>query len=126
MVGWKKLVLQAAGFGAGFGALLVVIVGGWLWYESRPHKEPAWNNTAIKASFKDVVLTTSIPKPRQWLDTSDYMPCVVKGRYSLISASISAAPGAGGSSSGEARTTLKGGRLLWPSSRGAGPRRSSH
>ena len=64
MVGWKKLILQAAGFGAAFAVVLAAIVGTCIWYEGRPHKEPEWNSTAIKATFKDVVITTSIPKPK--------------------------------------------------------------
>lgn len=64
MAGWQKLVLRAAGFGGGFAVALAVIVGGWVWHQGRPQKEPEWNSSAIRATFKDVVITTSTPKPR--------------------------------------------------------------
>jgi hypothetical protein len=63
MTGWKKLVLQAASFGAAFAVVLCLIVGSWLWYESHPH-EPKWNSTTIRATFKEVGITTSVPKPK--------------------------------------------------------------
>ena len=63
MTGWKKLVLQAASFGMAFALMVCLIVGGWLWYESQPH-EPKWNSTAIRATFKEVGITTSVPRPR--------------------------------------------------------------
>jgi hypothetical protein len=61
MIGWKKIVLQAAGFGAAFAVTVCLIVGGWLWYESHPH-EAKWNSSAIKATFKEVGITTSVPR----------------------------------------------------------------
>jgi hypothetical protein len=61
---WKKLVLVGAGIGGGFAIMLAVIAAGWVWYEGRPHRDPDWNTTAIKATFKDVVITTSVPKPK--------------------------------------------------------------
>jgi hypothetical protein len=64
MTGWKKLVLMAAGFGGGFAVVMASIVGIWVWYQGRPQKQPEWNSTAIRATFKDVVITTSKPKAR--------------------------------------------------------------
>jgi hypothetical protein len=58
MVVWKKFVLMAAGFGGGFAVVMGAIVGSWVWYQARPQKEREWNTTAIKATFKDVVITT--------------------------------------------------------------------
>jgi hypothetical protein len=64
MLSGKRLVLSAAGFGGGFAIVAAALVGGLAWYESRPKKLPEWNTTAIKATFKDVVLQTSVPKPK--------------------------------------------------------------
>jgi hypothetical protein len=64
MTGWKKLVLLAAGFGGGFAVVMAAIVGGWVWYQGRPQKQPEWNSAAIRATFKGVGITTSTPKPR--------------------------------------------------------------
>lgn len=48
---WKKLLLRAAGFGAGFAVALVAVLGVWLWLSSRPKP---WNKNAIKAGFDRV------------------------------------------------------------------------
>lgn len=63
MPGWQKLVLRAASFGAAFAVVSCLIVGSWLWYESHPH-EPKWNSTAIRATFKQVGITTAVPRPK--------------------------------------------------------------
>lgn len=64
MVGWKKIVLTAASFGSGFAVVLAVLIGAVLWYQGQPQKEREWNTTAIKATFKDVAITTSTPAPK--------------------------------------------------------------
>jgi hypothetical protein len=64
LVGWKKIVLTTAGFGGGFAVLLAVLIGGVLWYQGRPQIEREWNTAAIKATFKDLRVTTSTPKPK--------------------------------------------------------------
>jgi hypothetical protein len=64
MVGWKRVLLIGAGFGAGFAITLAAIVGAFVWYQSRPAKEPDWNTRAIKATFKDIGITTSVAKPK--------------------------------------------------------------
>jgi hypothetical protein len=61
---WKKIILRAAGFGGGFAVILASIVGLSIWYEGRPPREPDWNSAAIKATFKNVLITTSTPKPK--------------------------------------------------------------
>jgi hypothetical protein len=45
---WKAIALKAAGFGAGLAIALCAILGGWVWYSSRPIP---WNKSAIKATF---------------------------------------------------------------------------
>ena len=51
---WKKLLLTGIGWGLGTAVGLALIVGGFLWYESRP-KPPVppkpWNSSAIKADY---------------------------------------------------------------------------
>src|SRR5262245_23435902 len=44
----KKSLVISAGFGAGAVLMLALVVGGVLWYTSRPR---SWNATAIQASF---------------------------------------------------------------------------
>jgi hypothetical protein len=44
--------------------VLAAIAEVWIWHESHPRRDPEWNTTAIKATFKDVVIDTSTPKPR--------------------------------------------------------------
>src|SRR5437016_2221674 len=51
MVGWKKIVLMAAGFGGGFAVAMAAIVGGWVWYQGRPAKPKPWDAKAIVATF---------------------------------------------------------------------------
>jgi hypothetical protein len=49
---WKRLVIISASAGAGFAVLLAVIVGGVIWYSSRPPKP--WNSAAIKATYDSI------------------------------------------------------------------------
>jgi hypothetical protein len=51
MVGWKKLLVLAAGFGGGFAVVLASIVAGWAWYQSRPERPKPWDEKAIIATF---------------------------------------------------------------------------
>lgn len=51
MVGWKRVLLIAAGFGGGFAVVLASIVAGWAWYQSRPEKPKPWDAKAIIATF---------------------------------------------------------------------------
>jgi len=48
---WKRLVVISAASGAGFAVVLAVIVGGSLWYKSRPNAPKPWNTGALKATF---------------------------------------------------------------------------
>jgi len=52
MKSWKKFLLIGAGFGAGFAVLAGILVGGVIWYDSRPQKPKPWNATAILATFE--------------------------------------------------------------------------
>src|SRR5215510_6062163 len=45
---WKSPLVISAGLGAGVGLMVALIVGGVIWYTSRPKP---WNATAIRASF---------------------------------------------------------------------------
>jgi hypothetical protein len=56
MTTWKRVVLIAAGFGAGFVVCAAVIAGTFYWYSTRPQP---WNNTALKASFETMGLSTN-------------------------------------------------------------------
>jgi hypothetical protein len=51
---WKKFLIVDVGWGLGTAVGLAVILGGFLWYESRPKPpEPPkpWNRSAIKAEY---------------------------------------------------------------------------
>jgi hypothetical protein len=63
MVNWKRSLLIGVGFGAGFALVLVALIAAYVWYDGRPHSEPAWNTTAMKATFSNVQIVTSTPKP---------------------------------------------------------------
>ncbi|MGB8477909.1 MAG: hypothetical protein WCE63_03590 [Acidobacteriaceae bacterium] len=52
MENWKKLLLRAAGFGAGFAVIAGVILGGALWWSSRPPRPKPWDEKAITASYE--------------------------------------------------------------------------
>jgi hypothetical protein len=49
--GWKRLALRSAAAGAGFAVAASLIVGGFLWYQSRPKPQRPWNASAITATF---------------------------------------------------------------------------
>lgn len=53
---WKRLFLRAAGFGAGFAAVLILIGGGVVWYSNRPKPPKPWDNRAVVAEY-DYVTT---------------------------------------------------------------------
>jgi hypothetical protein len=45
------MFLKAAGFGAGFAASLILLLGLIVWYRNRPVPPPAWNKSAITAKW---------------------------------------------------------------------------
>jgi hypothetical protein len=47
MAEWKKPLLIGIGWGLGTAVGLVVLVGGFLWYQSRPKPPKPWNTSAI-------------------------------------------------------------------------------
>jgi hypothetical protein len=54
-VNWKRIVLIAAGFGAGFAIFATAIGAGIYWYANRPKP---WNKNALKATFATVEFNT--------------------------------------------------------------------
>src|SRR5260370_12541496 len=54
----KKWVFYAAGFGAGFAIVLVLMVSALVRYNPRPKPQKPWNTNAIKVKFTD--LTTQL------------------------------------------------------------------
>jgi len=48
---WKRILLQAAGFGAGAGLTVAIFLGLFVWYKSRPVKPKPWDHGAIIAQF---------------------------------------------------------------------------
>ena len=63
MIGWKKIALQAAAFGVAFAVVLCIVAGAWIWYANSPRYQAAWNSTAIRATFKDITVSTSPQQP---------------------------------------------------------------
>lgn len=51
MANWKRFLLIGAGFGAGVATISALILGGWMWYRSRPAKPKPWDTRAIVATF---------------------------------------------------------------------------
>jgi hypothetical protein len=51
---WKRILLRAAGFGAGFALSLALILGVALWYESRPKPPKPWDAKTIRAEYDHV------------------------------------------------------------------------
>ena len=56
---WKRVALFGASFGAGFALVVTIIIGGILWYNSRPK---LWRAGAIKAQYASLELTTGLDK----------------------------------------------------------------
>jgi hypothetical protein len=54
-VNWKRLILAAAGFGAGFAAFVAAIGAGVYWYANRPKP---WNKSALTATFATLEFDT--------------------------------------------------------------------
>jgi hypothetical protein len=51
---WKKLFLVGVGWGIGTAVGLALIVGGFVWYQSRPKPPKQWSVSAIKAEYDHV------------------------------------------------------------------------
>jgi hypothetical protein len=51
---WKTIFFRAAGFGAGVAAVLVIAVGLFAWYESRPAPPKPWKKDALTASYNKI------------------------------------------------------------------------
>jgi hypothetical protein len=58
MAPWQRITLKAAGFGAGFAAILVAAIAGWLVFQSLPETPKPWNRDAIKATYADLYMDT--------------------------------------------------------------------
>jgi hypothetical protein len=50
-LGWKRPILIGVGWGLGTAVGLVVLVGGFFWYEARPQPPKPGNPAAIKAEY---------------------------------------------------------------------------
>lgn len=48
---WKNIALKSAFFGIGFSLILIMTIGGYFWYESRPKPIKPWDNNAIVAYY---------------------------------------------------------------------------
>src|SRR6266849_883504 len=60
MPSWKRILLKAAGFGAGAVVGTAMVVALFFWYTTRPVKPKPWNRGAITADYYRV-LTTDQP-----------------------------------------------------------------
>src|SRR5579859_3795853 len=56
MENWKRILLRSAGFGAGFALIAAVVVGGVVWWQSRPPKQTPWSDSAITAKYTLITL----------------------------------------------------------------------
>jgi hypothetical protein len=54
MDNWKRILLRAAGFGAGFAVVAAFIIGAVFWWSSRPPKVKPWDDKAITASYESL------------------------------------------------------------------------
>jgi hypothetical protein len=58
MTDWKRALLIGVGWGVGTALALAILVGGFLWYDSRP-KPPTppkpWDSTSIKAEYDTAI-----------------------------------------------------------------------
>jgi hypothetical protein len=48
---WKKILIKAAGFGAGFAIVSAIVLFIFVWWSSRPVKPKPWNTEAITAIY---------------------------------------------------------------------------
>lgn len=55
---WKKVLLKAAGFGAGFAIAAALIIGLGVWWNERPAKQKPMNNRAITATYAGLAIQT--------------------------------------------------------------------
>jgi len=53
MVEWKRPLLIGVGWGLGTAVGLALLVGGFLWYQSRPKPPNPWNTKAIEAHYSN-------------------------------------------------------------------------
>src|ERR1017187_2886645 len=53
MENWKKILLRAAGVGAGFAVVAAILIGITLWWIGRPAKPKPWNTQAITPAGKN-------------------------------------------------------------------------
>src|SRR6266851_5707787 len=60
MPSWKRILLRAAGFGAGAVVTTAIIVALFFWYTTRSTKPKPWNRSAITAEYYRV-LTSDQP-----------------------------------------------------------------
>jgi hypothetical protein len=51
MAEWKRQLLIGIGWGLGTALGVVLLLGGFFWYQSRPKPPKPWNSTAIKAYY---------------------------------------------------------------------------
>lgn len=51
---WKIIALKSALFGAGFALILMLVVGGFIWYQTVPKPPKPWDNNAIIATYNYV------------------------------------------------------------------------
>jgi hypothetical protein len=47
----KRWIITGASFGGGLAIVLALIIGGYLWYESKPRPPKPWDNKAITANY---------------------------------------------------------------------------
>jgi len=55
---WKRLFIASAGITVGLVLGLALVLGGAVWYSTRPAKPRPWNPNAITAQFTDVYVQT--------------------------------------------------------------------
>lgn len=59
MTPWKKALLIGAGWGIGTAFGLAILIGGFVWYRSRPRP---WNTTALRATYGGMGIATQPQK----------------------------------------------------------------
>jgi hypothetical protein len=55
---WKKILLRATGFGAGFALAAAIILGVFVWWSGRPVKTKPMNTRAVTATFSGMTIQT--------------------------------------------------------------------